>query len=265
MAHPSWEHPRRGVPGSARPWRSRYGSSNDKSGVRDNVLSPSANISNSRVSARSLVTCPCPSYDKAVLRTSSPKLSDVGSDRDVDRELSKMAFRGSLASLDPHRVSTPQKVGSLPYVPCLDRPDRAGEQAGEPATSVVVDAEVHRPPQPPTPALRTTVPAVSRRRHPSSVRDLRIGQESASGEDNLSHPVMSLGRSTPPQHGDRLRPSVRPASRQSCPHSSGDVSLTDVISKMRALELEGFAPQRTTSDGGRSARRSASSEDSWLG
>ena len=105
------------------------------------------------------------------------------------------AFLGSLGSLDPFRVSTPQKVGSLPYVPRLDHPEEAVEQAGVSTTSV----EVHHPPQPPTPALWTTVPGASRWRHQSCVQGRPIGEESESEESCRSLPVMSpsvaLGRS----------------------------------------------------------------------
>ena len=152
----------------------------------------------------------CPSYDKAVQqlwqRTSSPRISDIGSDRDADQCPTENAFRDYLACLDPSRVSTPMKVGSLPYVLRLDRMDQAVAQA----TPTVVDVEVHRPP--PTPALRTTVPVVSRQRHRSSGQALPNGVGSESDEDNCSLPVMNLGRSTPPQPGDRSRPSARPVS-----------------------------------------------------
>ena len=68
----------------------------------------------------------------------------------------RSVFLGSLASLDPFQVSTPRKVGSLPYVPRLDHPEQAVERV-ERAEESVTSVEVHLPPQPPTQALRTTV------------------------------------------------------------------------------------------------------------
>ena len=196
---------------------------------------------------------------------SSPRLSDVGSDREANRsrDLSESAFLGSLGSLDPFQVSTPRKVGSLPYVPRLDYPEEAVEQAGVSVTSV----EVHRPPQAstpaPTPALRTSVPAASRRHHQLCVQGRPTGGESESGEDCRSLPVMSLGSMTPPQHGAHLRPSARPVGHRSRLRSSGDVSLTDVILRMKALELEGSVAPKTIKGAGRSGRENVSSGDSW--
>ena len=111
--------------------------------------------------------------------------------------MSESAFLGSLGSLDPFQVSTPRKVGSLPYVPRLDYPEETVEQAGVSVTSV----EVHRPPQASTPALtpalRTSVPAASRWRHQSWVQGRPTGGESESREDCRSLLVMSLGSMTP--------------------------------------------------------------------
>ena len=100
-----------------------------KSPVNASGPSPSVRASNSHVNASNPKRRPCPSYDRAVQqlqqRTSSPRLSDVGSDREADksRDLSESAFLGSLASPDPFQVFTPRKSGSLPYVPRLDNPE----------------------------------------------------------------------------------------------------------------------------------------------
>ena len=51
-----------------------------------------------------------------------PRLSDVGSDREAD---SSLDFSRLFEALDRSRVSTPRKVGTLPFVPRLDKPDQA--------------------------------------------------------------------------------------------------------------------------------------------
>ena len=177
--------------------------------------------------------------------------------------MSKSAFLSSLGSLDLFQIFTPRKVGSLPYVPRLDHLKEAVEQAGVSVTSV----EVHRPPQAstpaPTPALRTSVPAASRRHHQLCVQGRPTGGESESEEDCRFLPVMSLGSMTPPQRGARSKLSVRPVGHRSRLQSLGDVLLTDVISRMKALEVEGFVAPKTTKGAGKNGRESASSGDSW--
>ena len=141
------------------------------------------------------------------------------------------------------------KVGSLPYVLRLDWSDKAVRSA----TPTEVDVEVHCPP--PTLAIRNTVPEATRQRHrffsPVSPnwRGIRIGR------GHPLPPVMNLGRSPPPQPGNRSKPTVRPVARRLFPLSSGDVSLTDFISSMR--ELEGFGRTRITSGD--------VSDDKWRG
>ena len=133
------------------------------------------------------------------------------------------------------------KVGFLPYFLRLDRMDQAVAQA----TPTVVDVEVHRPP--PTPALRTTVPVVSRQWHRSSGQALPNGVGSESDEDNCSLPVMNLGRS------------VKAFSQAGQSLSLRDVSLTDVFSRMRGL-------RRTTTnsdDGVNEGKRKESNGDTW--
>ena len=131
----------------------------------------------------------------------------------------------------------------------LDNPEQAVEQAEALITSV----EVHPLPRAstpvPTPVLRTSVPAAS--------------GESESGEDYRSLPLMSPRNMIPPQYGAQSRLSARLVGQRSRLQSSGDVSLMDVISRMKALELEGYVAPKTTKGAGRSGRENVSSGDSW--
>ena len=173
---------------------------------------------------------PCLSSGKVALqppqRTSSPRLSDVGSDREADQSQELSKFLGSLGLLDPFQVSTPQKVGSLPYVPRLDSPDQAVRQVRDSATAVELPHSPLRASTPiPAPLPRTSVPSASRRRHHSCARERPLGEGSGSGEEFHSLPVLSIGTSTPSRQAVQSRLSGRPGGHRERLRSSGDVSL----------------------------------------
>ena len=76
----------------------------------------------------------------------SPILLDGESDCEADSTLTSHQHLDDsldyLGCLEPLLVSTPKKVGSLPFVACLDRPDEA-------VLSTEEEVEVHAPPKPP--------------------------------------------------------------------------------------------------------------------
>ena len=118
---------------------------------------------------------------------SSPRVSDVGSDRE-SLDLSRLF--GSLATLDPCRVSTPQKLGTLPYVPRLDKPDQAVPTTE--ASDMVEELSLSpiRAASPfPVPAPRPSIPSASRRRHHSYAQGRLLDVESVSEEEYHSLPA----------------------------------------------------------------------------
>ena len=102
--------------------------SSNVSSVRAVIHSPSGQTSSARgTCVEQKEKKPSPSSGKVSAeqppqRTSFPKLSDVGSDREADSGLDLSRLSNSL---DPCQVSTPRKVGTLPFVPRLDKPDQA--------------------------------------------------------------------------------------------------------------------------------------------
>ena len=63
---------------------------------------------------------------------SFPRLSDVGSDREADSSLDLSRL---FNAMDRSQVSTPRKVGTLPFVPRLDKPDQAVPMVEDSATA----------------------------------------------------------------------------------------------------------------------------------
>ena len=103
-------------------------SSNNISTVRADIHSPSgptSNVPGLYVGPKKKRPSPSSakvSADMPLQPTSFPRLSDVGSDREAD---SSLEFSRMFEALDRSRVSTPKKVGTLPFVPRLDKPDQA--------------------------------------------------------------------------------------------------------------------------------------------
>ena len=129
-ASPPWRHPSRGVPGIQQqppllspggyPLACGYDLQRPQY-QRQTQREASYYLSSGKAAGRHT--------PQPLQRTSSPKLSDVGSDREADRSQDLGKLLGSLGALDPFQVSTPQKVGSLPYVPRLDNLDQALQPA----------------------------------------------------------------------------------------------------------------------------------------
>ena len=98
------------------------------SSVQAAIHSPSGQISSARgICVEPKEKKPSPSSgkvsaDQPLQHMSFPKLSDVGSDREAD---SSLDFSRLFNALDRCQVSTPRKVGTLPFVPRLDKPDQA--------------------------------------------------------------------------------------------------------------------------------------------
>ena len=211
--------------------------------VRADIHSPSGSISSGHgISAKLKGKHPSPSSGKVSdqrlqQRTSSPKVSDVGSDREADKSLDLSKMFGSLGALDPYRVSTPQKVGTLPFVPRLDNPDQAVQTIGDSAMEEELPLSPIRATTPSlVPAPRSSIPSTSRRRHCSYVQDRMLDVESMSEEECHFLPVMSAGTSSPARRAGPSRLTGRLGGHQGRLLSSGDVSLTDVISRMTLLE-----------------------------
>ena len=250
------------------------------SSVQAVIHSPSGQTSNARgTSVEQREKRPCPSSGKASAErlprhTSSPRLSDVGSDREADSGLDLSRL---FSSLDPCRVSTPRKVGSLPFVPRLDKPDQAVPMDEDSGTAEEITSSPIRAVSPtsptraatpfPVPAPRPSLPSGSRRRHRSFAPGRLLDMESEEECHSLPAyaPDSSDDFSGIPRRGGLSRLTARSNVRQGLPRSSGDVSLTDVISRMKLLERAGSDAQRTISGVAKSVVVNASSEGSSSG
>ena len=115
--------------------------------------------------------------------------------------------------------TTPKKVGSLPFVACLDRP---------PTEEQVV--EVHttsKSPCLPQSSLRMSLFGAFKCKCHTSGRDLPTGEAWESEEDCCSLTLTDREAVEQPHHGHQSLPSAAPAPRPLCHRSHVDVILYD--------------------------------------
>ena len=111
----------------------------------------------------------------------------------------------------------------------------------------------------PVPASRPSIPSASRRRHRSYAQGRLLDVELVSEEEchslPASLPATSVDTLSLARRAGQSRRTVRSGGRQGLLRSSGDVSLMDVISRMKLLEQVGSTAPRTISGVGEKRRR----------